>query len=161
MPLWASFISNYWISGCSSWCWVDAWKSIRAGVLQGSSHCPLLFLLFINGIVTDTRSNIRLFCWWYQLVYNTCSVNTWKPRYRCWTSQSGSWKNMTWAKTWLICFNPKKTESLLNKSVHPPLLMDNQVIIEVDAHKHLGVFHSNDCTWHIILIMLRKNPGVE
>ena len=26
--------------------------------------------------------------------------------------------------------------------------MDNQVIIEVDSHKHLGVFLSNDCTWH-------------
>ena len=60
---------------------------------------------------------------------------------------------MTWAKTWLVSFNPKKTESLLisrklNKPVHPPLLMDNQVITEVDSHKHLGVFLSNDCTWH-------------
>ena len=26
--------------------------------------------------------------------------------------------------------------------------MDNQVITEVDSHKHLGVFLSNDCTWH-------------
>ena len=26
--------------------------------------------------------------------------------------------------------------------------MDNQVIIEVESHKHLGVFLSNDCTWH-------------
>ena len=26
--------------------------------------------------------------------------------------------------------------------------MDYQVIIEVDSHKHLGVFLSNDCTWY-------------
>ena len=62
-------------------------------------------------------------------------------------------KIMTWAKTWLVSFNPKKIESLLisrklNKPVHPPLLMNNQVITEVDSNKHLGVFLSNDCTWH-------------
>ena len=61
-------------------------------------------------------------------------------------------KIMTWAKTWLVSFNPKKKESLLNspklnKPIHPPLLIDIQVIIEVDSHKHLGVFFSNDSTW--------------
>ena len=61
---------------------------------------------------------------------------------------------MTWAKTWLVSFNPKKTVSLLishklNKPLQPPLLMDNQVIAEIDSHKHLGVFLSNDCTWHM------------
>ena len=60
---------------------------------------------------------------------------------------------MTWAKTWLVSLNPNKTETLfiscnLNKHVHPPLFMDTQVIIEVDSHKHLGVFLSNYCTWH-------------
>ena len=75
-------------------------------------------------------------------------------------------KYMTWAKTWLVSFNPKKTESLLisrklNKTVHPPFLMDNQVITEVDSHKHLCVFLSNDCTWHNISVMSRKRPGIE
>ena len=26
--------------------------------------------------------------------------------------------------------------------------MDNQVIMEVESHKQLSVFLSNDCTWH-------------
>ena len=62
-------------------------------------------------------------------------------------------KIMTWAKKWLVTFNPVKTESLLitrklNRPIHPPLLMENQQIAETDSHKHLGIYLSNDCTWH-------------
>ena len=53
----------------------------------------------------------------------------------------------------LVTFNPVKTESLLiarksNRPIHPPLLMENQLITETDSHKHLGIYLSSDCTWH-------------
>lgn len=56
-------------------------------------------------------------------------------------------------KKWLVTFNPQKTESLLlsrkiNKPFHPPILMNDQVINEVDKHKHLGVILENNCNWH-------------
>ena len=37
------------------------WNYIHVGVPQGSILDPLLFLLYINDIVKDIKSNIRLF----------------------------------------------------------------------------------------------------
>ena len=34
------------------------------------------------------------------------------------------------------------------KPLHPPFFMSKQQISEVQYHKHLGIFLSNDCTWH-------------
>ena len=124
------------------------WKYIRAGVPQGSILGPLLFLLYINDIVNDIGSNIRLFAddtSLFIIVENpvtaAASLNTDLDR----ISQ--------WAATWLVSFNPSKTESLLvsrkiNKHHHPPLFMQDCQITEVESHKHLGLYLSNDCTWH-------------
>ena len=62
-------------------------------------------------------------------------------------------KIMKWATRWLVLFNPIKTDSFLVshkliKHVHPPLFMEGSQITEVESHKHLGIFFSNDCTWH-------------
>ena len=58
-----------------------------------------------------------------------------------------------WAARWLVTFNHDKIEALLvsrrtNQIQHPPLFMQNVQIQEVDSHKHLGIFPSNDCNWH-------------
>ena len=57
------------------------------------------------------------------------------------------------AEAWLVKFNPLKTGSLLisrkiNKPVHPSLTMLGQQINEVEFHKHLGIYFSNDGSWH-------------
>ena len=57
-----------------------------------------------------------------------------------------------WAGKWLVKFNPAKSESLpvsrkTNRDVHP-LIMNTEYINEVQHHKHLGIFLSNDGTWH-------------
>ena len=116
------------------------WNNIRAGVPQGSILEPLLFLLFVNDIVVDIGSNIRLFAndtSLYMVVDN--------PDTAAELLNLDINKIMTWAKKWLVTVNPVKTESLLmthklNRPIHPLLLMENQQITETDSHKHLGIF---------------------
>ena len=124
------------------------WASIRAGVPQGSILGPLLFLLYINDIVADIGSNIRLFAddtSLFIIVENpVLSAN-------CLNRDLDKIKR--WATTWLVSFNPSKTETLLisrkvNRPQHPPLFMQDVQIKEVDYHKHLGLNFSNDGSWH-------------
>ena len=110
------------------------WNYIHAGVPQGSILGPLLFLLYINDIVQDIGSNIRLFA-----DDTSLSLIVENPDTAAATLNSDLEKIIQWAKTWLVKFNPVKTESLLIsrkliKPVHPPLFMLNQQIKEVENH---------------------------
>ena len=124
------------------------WLYIKAGVPQGSILGPLMFLVYINDIVKDIQSNIRLFAddtSLYLIVDH--------PDLAATTLQNDISRITEWAENWLVKFNPSKTESLLisrkvNKPLHPTLSMLNEDIIEVDMHKHLGVILSNDGSWH-------------
>ena len=124
------------------------WTNIRTGVPQGSILGPLLFLVFINDIVNDIGSNIRLFAddtSLYIIVDN--------PLRSAELLNADLEKISLWSNTWLVTFNPAKTESLLIsckliKPDHPPLYMQNQHIAEVETHKHLGLYLSSDCSWH-------------
>ena len=124
------------------------WTFIRAGVPQGSILGPLLFLLYINDIVSEIGSNIRLF-----VDDTSLFIVVDNPVTAAGQLNIDLEKISRWATTWLVSFNPTKTEAMLltrklNRPHHPPIFMQNHQITEIDSHKHLGLYLLNDCTWH-------------
>ena len=119
------------------------WTDIKAGVQHGSILGPLLCLLYINDIVEDIHSSIKLFADdtnLYIIVDNPVQAAD--------QLNSDITKIHQWANKWLVTFNPTKSESIIFsrkriKPHHPPVLINNIQINEVSAHKHLGVIFSN------------------
>ena len=69
-------------------------------------------------------------------------------------------KIATWSSSWLVTFNPLKTESMIfsrkrDRPIHPPLLMNNVPIESVRSHKHIGLTFTDDAKWkdHISSIL--------
>ena len=92
------------------------WLCINAGVSQGSILGPLLFLLYINDIVNEINSNIRL------IADNT--------------------------SLYLIVDFPDSAAQIL-KVVHSTLFLNEVPIKEVIYHKHIDLFFSQRCDWHM------------
>ncbi|MEW8546207.1 MAG: reverse transcriptase family protein, partial [Candidatus Thiodiazotropha sp.] len=125
----------------------SSWMHINAGVPQGSILGPTLFLIFINDIVQNIRTNIRLFAddtSLFKIV--DCPINA---AIELNIDLNNIFK---WARKWLVDFNAAKTVSLIIskkriKPNHPELFMGNSSIKEVNQHKHLGLVFSSDATW--------------
>ena len=108
--------------------------------------CTLL--VYINDIVEDIGSHIRLFA-----DDTSLFIIVEDPINSAARLNADLEKISRWAITWLVSFNPSKSVSFLlsRKQIrpfHPPLFMQDVQIEEVEYHKHLGVIISNDCSWH-------------
>ena len=102
------------------------WSAIRAGVPQGSILGPLLFIIYINEIVEDIHSSIRLFA-----DDTSLYIIVDDPSESAITLNSDLQKIQKWASEGLVTFNPAKSEALLlsmkiNKPYHSPLFFNNE-----------------------------------
>ena len=58
-------------------------------------------------------------------------------------------QKITTLSSWLVTFNPSKTESMIfsrkrDRPIHPPLVMINVPIESVRSHKHIGLTFTDD-----------------
>ncbi|KAK3101624.1 hypothetical protein FSP39_004973 [Pinctada imbricata] len=123
------------------------WLSISAGVPQGSILGPILFLIYINDIVQDINSSIKLFA-----DDTTLYVIVDSP-----ASAANSLNNdldtiHAWSLKWLVDFSPDKTEVMIFSkkrapSQHPSLFLNDTCLTEVPSHRHLGLTFSSDLSW--------------
>jgi len=138
------------------------WAPIKAGVPQGSVLGPLLFLIYINDIVREVKSNIRLFAddstLYIEVTDAQVAADILNTDLAC-VSQ--------WAKQWLVTFSPEKTTSMLcslrDKGLLPTLYFEGTEIGIVNHHRHLGITLSQDISWqhHIDDIIARANKRLD
>ena len=88
---------------------ISDWVEILAGVAQGSILGTLLFLLFINDIVREINSNIRLFA-----DNTTIYIIVDFPDSAAQILNIDLERIAHWAAMWLVNFNPNKNEAKLN-----------------------------------------------
>ena len=129
-------------------------KPVTAGVPQGSVLGPLLFLIYINDITHNITSTIKLFA---DDTSMSLAINN--PDTRSHILNTDLQKIEQWAKTWKVTFNAEKTELLTIKRDNFPnniLTFENANLVDLEYHKHLGVFLQNDCKWNIHINNLIK-----
>ena len=119
---------------------------VTAGVPQGSVLGPLLFLIYVNDIVVDIKSVMKLFA---DDTSMYLSLNN--DDIRAEILGSDLEKVSTWATRWKVTFNQAKTE-LLNfskqRNFQPlPLNFENTTLTSTNTHKHLGIILQNNCKW--------------
>ena len=118
---------------------------VPAGVPQGSVLGPLLFLIYINDIVHNIKSIVKLFA-----DDTSMSLGMRDPQRRAEILNADLQTITNWSNTWKIRFNDSKTVLLTMKRdrlLTQPLYFGNSVLEDQLYHKHLGVTLQTNCKW--------------
>ena len=118
------------------------WERTRASVPQGSILGSLFFLIYINDLATDLKSNVKLFADDTSL-FSIVS----DPLETANILDEGFDKIRGWAEQWKMAFNLDPTEQAQEvafsrkprQSFHPNLYFNQFVVKKVQTQKHLGL----------------------
>lgn len=123
----------------------STWLPTSAGVPQGSVLGPYLFLIYINDIVENLSSNVRLFAddtTLFTVINNEESVKI---------LNEDLYKIARFADNWLIILNPSKTKSMTmtrkRTTNWPQIEINETTLIDDVSHTHLGITLTSNGTW--------------
>ena len=120
----------------------SSWRPVLAGVPQGSILGPLPFLIYINDLPNELKSNVKLFA------DDTSLFTTVKDKNESANIINNDlWQISKWAYNWKMLFNPdpnKPAQEVLfsrknNVQVHPTIYLNNIEVERTSLRKHLGI----------------------
>ena len=124
----------------------SSWSPVISGVPQGTVLGPLLFLLYINDIVDNVASQVRLFaddCILYREINTSADVLALQR-------DVDSFEN--WARSWQMSFNSKKCHSVTitrrRKQIASEYLLGSVALQKQDDFTYLGVTITSDLRWN-------------
>jgi len=142
-------------------------RIIESGVPQGSILGPLLFLIYINDMEKNIKSNIKFFAddtMLFSIVKN--------PNISAMDLNHDLEVISNWAHQWKLEFNPdplkQATEVLFSckKTTvnHPPLFFNGAVVAKVENQKHIGLILEQNLSFERHLTekikKAKKNIGI-
>ena len=143
------------------------YSNIESGVPQGSVLCPLLFLVYINDLERNIKSNIKFFAddtMHFSIVKN--------PEISANELNRDLDAIRMWAHQWKLEFNPDPTKQATevlfsckkSSPNHPQIMFNGTIVAKMNDQKHLGLsLHSNESFKKHInekIIKAKKNLGL-
>ena len=144
----------------------SSWRPVLAGVPQGSILGPLLFLIYINDLPNELKSNAKLFA------DDTSLFTIVQDKTESANILSNDLSEISkWAYDWKMLFNPdpckpaqevvfsrkKKTQS------HPAISLNNIQVERTSYQKHLGLLLDEKLNFkqHVDSAILEMNKGIS